>query len=88
MIDFHNVWQIVTCQIECLYCRSSVVAFMGLVMLEELRVIKFQINKNSEWIEIYKTFDDPNVIRSVYYTLMHQNNNFNIRILDEKKRCN
>lgn len=57
---------------------------MGWIMLEELRVIKFQINKNSEWIEIYKTFDDPNVIRSVYYTLMNQNNNSNIRILDEK----
>jgi len=57
---------------------------MGWIMLEELRVIKFQINKNSEWIEIYKTFDDPNVIRSVYYTLVHQNNNSNIRILNEK----
>jgi len=57
---------------------------MGWIMLEELRIIKFQINKNSEWIEIYKTFDDPNVIRSVYYTLMNQNNNSNIRILDEK----
>ena len=57
---------------------------MGWIMLEELRVIKFQINKNSEWIEIYKTFDDPNVIRSVYYTLKNQNNNSNIRILDEK----
>lgn len=53
-------------------------------MLEELRVIKFQINKNSEWIEIYKTFDDPNVIRSVYYTLVQQNNNSNIRILNEE----
>ena len=55
---------------------------MGWMMLEELRVIKFQINKNSEWIEIYKTFDDTNVIRSVYYILKNQINNADLRILD------
>jgi hypothetical protein len=59
---------------------------MGWIMLEELRVIKFQINKNSEWIEIYKTFDDPNVIRSVYYILKNQNNNADLRVLDTNNK--
>ena len=59
---------------------------MGWMMLEELRVIKFQIYKNSEWIEIYKTFDDPNVIRSVYYILKNQSNNADLRILDTNNK--
>ena len=59
---------------------------MGWMMLEELRVIKFQIYKNSEWIEIYKTFDDPNVIRSVYYILKNQINNADLRILDTNNK--